>query len=42
MMEEEKRNLEKFGDAYRDYMKRVPRVNLVVGIIRRLSHRRGK
>ncbi len=28
MIEEEKRNMEKFGDAYRDYMKRVPRTNL--------------
>jgi protein-S-isoprenylcysteine O-methyltransferase Ste14 len=28
--------IEKFGDEYRDYMERVPAVNLVVGIGRRL------
>ena len=32
--------IEKFGDAYRRYMARVPRVNFVVGIIR--LARRGK
>jgi protein-S-isoprenylcysteine O-methyltransferase Ste14 len=26
----------KFGDAYREYMERVPRLNFVVGIVRRL------
>ena len=30
---EEKRNIE-FGNAYRDYMKRVPRINLIAGITR--------
>ena len=30
---------EKFGDAYRRYMERVPRVNLVAGIVRLLRHR---
>ncbi len=34
IIEEEKRNVEKFGDAYRDYMKRVPRINLLIGIIK--------
>jgi len=34
MMEEEKRNVEKFGDAYGDYMEKVPRINLVAGIIK--------
>ncbi len=34
MVEEEKRNIEKFGDAYKDYMQRVPRINLLAGIIR--------
>ena len=36
MIEEEKRNVEKFGNAYRDYMRRVPRINLIAGIIRRM------
>jgi protein-S-isoprenylcysteine O-methyltransferase Ste14 len=34
MCREEKSNVEKFGDAYRTYMEQVPRMNLVVGIIR--------
>jgi len=34
MIEEEKRNMEKFGNAYMDYMKRVPRINLIAGIIK--------
>ena len=33
MIDEEKRNIEKFGDAYMDYMK-VPRINLIAGIIK--------
>ena len=36
MIEEEKMNIEKFGNAYRDYMKRVPRINLIAGIIRQI------
>ena len=40
MIEEEKRNMEKFGDAYRDYMKRVPRINLIAGIIKQISRRK--
>ncbi|AAB91272.1 methyltransferase family protein [Archaeoglobus fulgidus] len=32
MIEEERRNVEKFGDAYLEYMKRVPRVNLLKGL----------
>ena len=35
-IEEEKRNIKKFGDAYKNYMKNVPRINLFVGILRRL------
>ncbi len=34
IIKEEKENIEKFGDAYRDYMKRVPRINLIAGIIK--------
>ena len=40
MIEEEKRNIEKFGDAYRDYMKRVPRINLIAGIIKQIHKKR--
>ena len=36
MIEEEKRNIEKFGEAYKDYMKRVPRINLLLGIMRKM------
>ena len=42
MIEEEKRNIEKFGDAYRDYMKRVPRINLIAGIIRQIHKKKRK
>lgn len=35
MGREEKSALAKFGDAYRDYMERVPRVNLVAGMVRK-------
>jgi len=41
MIEEEKRNMEKFGNAYMDYMKRVPRINLIAGIIRQIHKKRG-
>jgi polyhydroxybutyrate depolymerase len=34
---EEGECLEKFGDAYRDYTTRVPRFNLVLGVLRRLG-----
>ncbi|MCW7075223.1 MAG: isoprenylcysteine carboxylmethyltransferase family protein [Candidatus Methanospirare jalkutatii] len=40
MIDEEKRNMEKFGNAYMDYMKRVPRINLIAGIIRQISRRK--
>jgi hypothetical protein len=32
--------IEKFGDAYRDYMERVPQINFILGIIRQLQNRR--
>jgi protein-S-isoprenylcysteine O-methyltransferase Ste14 len=41
MIEEERRNMEKFGDAYKDYMKRVPRINILIGIIRQMHGRKG-
>jgi len=34
---EEEKNLEKFGDAYRDYQQRVPRLNFLLGVIRAIS-----
>jgi len=37
--EEEKRIIARFGDDYRSYMERVPRVNLVLGIIRVMKRR---
>lgn len=33
MIEEEKMDLEKFGCEYKDYMKKVPRLNFIKGII---------
>lgn len=35
-LEEDQRMVEKFGDEYSEYMKRVPRVNIILGIIRRV------
>jgi protein-S-isoprenylcysteine O-methyltransferase Ste14 len=32
--------IEKFGDAYRHYIERVPRVNFVAGIVQLLLRRR--
>lgn len=32
--------IQKFGDAYRDYIERVPRVNFVTGIVRLILRRR--
>jgi len=42
MIEEEKRNIKKFGKAYEDYMRRTPRINLLVGIIRRVYAKKEK
>ena len=38
--EEDKRLIEKFGDNYRGYMQKVPRVNLFLGIVRLWKSRR--
>lgn len=38
--EEDQRLIEKFGDAYADYMKRVPRMNVFLGLYRWLKHRK--
>ena len=37
---EDRLMVEKFGDAYRDYTDRVPRLNLVLGLIRFLQRKR--
>lgn len=37
---EEKSCVEKFGDDYRRYMERVPRMNFLLGMVRKLSRRR--
>jgi len=45
ILDEEKSNIEKFGDAYRDYMQRVPRLNFLLGMARlvwRIARAHGK
>jgi len=37
----DKEAIEKFGDDYTAYMKKVPRANFLLGIIRRLQRRKG-
>lgn len=42
ILSEDQRNIEKFGDEYRLYMQSVPRVNLLLGIVKSLMRgRRG-
>ena len=38
ILSEDQRNAEKFGDEYKRYMEKVPRMNIIVGILR-LVHR---
>ena len=38
--EEERPNIEKFGDDYKEYMQRVPRMNLPLGIVRLIRQRK--
>ena len=40
MRMEDQSNVEKFGDAYKRYMEKVPRMNVVLGLIRLLRHRK--
>ena len=37
--QEEQRLIEKFGDDYKDYIQKVPRMNLLAGIIRQIRRR---
>ena len=38
----DKHEIEKFGDAYKHYMKNVPRINFLLGIIRLLQRKNSK
>jgi len=40
ILSEDQRNIEKFGDEYILYMQSVPRVNLLLGVIRLQRHRK--
>jgi protein-S-isoprenylcysteine O-methyltransferase Ste14 len=40
MREEERSNIEKFGDAYKRYIQSVPRMNLLVGVIKLVRRRK--
>ena len=40
MLSDEQRNAEKFGDEYKRYMQKVPRINFVLGVIRLLQRRK--
>ena len=42
IVEEEKMNVEKFGEAYRDYMRRAPRINLLAGIAKSMRERKSE
>jgi protein-S-isoprenylcysteine O-methyltransferase Ste14 len=42
VLKADQRLIEKFGDAYRRYMERLPRVNFVAGIIQLARHRIGR
>jgi len=42
VLREEQMSIEKFGDAYKRYMQKVPRINLLVGVIRLLRRRKKK
>ncbi len=42
VLKADQRCIEKFGDAYRRYMERVPRVNFVAGVIQLARHRIGR
>lgn len=39
ILSDDEQCIEKFSDDYRHYMEKVPRLNIVLGIIRMLQHR---
>lgn len=39
ILQGERRNIDKFGNAYQRYMETVPRINLLAGLIRRMQSR---
>jgi protein-S-isoprenylcysteine O-methyltransferase Ste14 len=42
VLEADQAGIEKFGEEYRHYMQRVPRVNLLAGVIRRARRRKSE
>ena len=42
ILSDEQQNLEKFGDSYKRYMQTIPRMNILLGILRLLQRRRSK
>jgi len=42
VLREEQMSVEKFGDDYKRYMERVPKMNFLIGILRLLRRRRKK
>ncbi len=42
MYKEEQRCIEKFGDEYRQYMEKVPRINFLLGLIRVIKRRKNE
>jgi protein-S-isoprenylcysteine O-methyltransferase Ste14 len=42
LIKADKDSIEKFGEDYKAYMKRVPRANFLLGIIRHLRHRKNE
>jgi len=40
ILSDEEKNLEKFGDDYKRYMQKVPRINFVLGVIQLLERRK--
>lgn len=42
VLSDEQRNIEKFGDDYKHYMRKVPRMNIMIGVVRLLLCREGE
>jgi len=41
-LEADRAGIKKFGDTYRRYMQKVPRMNLLLGLVRLLQRESGK